>query len=229
MTPTPPTAATSPADRVSYAYHDRANSDYYFKDLGVVILLMIVTCGVYSYIVFYQLMRRMRDHNRRRLAMLEAANEAAWAEANRQGVADELRPNFERVGTHLAVLRNMSQDFRDPVVWLLLGIVTGIAIVVAYILLDQDLIKHDKNEGAVEAELTAIFDRLGRPLPQPDPARVKGQHNYVGRVFALVGSCGIYSYWWYRDLMVEGNRHFEQNWPWEDALAGTVPQMTAAA
>ena len=57
--------------------------------------------------------------------------------------------------------------------------------------------------------------------------RVKGKHNYVGRIIASIATCGIYQYWWTYDLEVEGNRHLEQNWPWEDALVAAVDQLAA--
>jgi hypothetical protein len=230
MTTTPPPAPVlPPAERVRAAYVDRPNSDYVFENIGMTIFLMIITCGIFGYYVFYQLMRRMRDHNRRRLEMLEGATELAWQQASERGVAEELRPNFERIANHLGVLRQMTTDFRDPAIWLVIAIFTGIGIIVGFVFLDGDLIKHDTNEGAVEAELALIYGRLGYQLPASDPARVKGKHNYAGRIVATIASCGIYSYWWHYDLMVEGNRHFGHNWPWEDALAGAVQQMTPAA
>ena len=207
----------------------RNETDYYFEGIGMVVFLTIITCGIYGLYVFYQLMRRMRDHNKRRLELLEGATEFAWQKANEQGLADELRPNFERVGTHLAVLRSMTTDFRDPAIWLVIAIVANIAIWVGFIFLDQDLIKHDVNEGAVESELTAIFERLGQPFAPPNPARVKGPHNYAGRIVATIASCGIYQFWWYYDLMVEGNNHFAQNWPWEDGVADAVHNLTQAS
>jgi hypothetical protein len=77
-------------------------------------------------------------------------------------------------------------------------------------------------EGGVETELAAIYTRLGQPVPQPDPARVKGPQNYAGRIVATIFSFGIYGLWWTYNLMTEPNEHFEINWAWEDALAQAV-------
>jgi len=101
--------------------------------------------------------------------------------------------------------------------------------IVAFILLDGDLIKHDYAEGAIEHELVGIYARLGATIPPPDPGRLKGRHNYGGRVVATIFSFGLYSLWWERDVMNEGNRHFEHNWVWEDNLAASVQQLTLAA
>src|SRR5262249_45664168 len=109
-----PVPAATPVERFGFAYNARAQTDYSFENLGMVIFLIIITCGIFGFYVFYQLMRRMRDHNRRRLDLLESATEIAWQRATEQGVAEELRPNFERIATNLAVLRGLTTEFRDP-------------------------------------------------------------------------------------------------------------------
>lgn len=209
------------------AYHRRAETDYFFTRPGMNVFLTIITCGIFGYVIFYQLMRRDRDHNLRRHEMLDAANTLAWNQAVSRGVADELRPDFEHTAENLEVLRRLTTEFRDPAIWVVISIFAGIATWIAYIFIDQDLDKHDRAEGAVESELALIYGRLGQPLPTSDPARVKGKHNYVGRIIASIATCGIYSYWWTYDLEVEGNRHLEQNWPWEDALLAAVDQLAA--
>jgi hypothetical protein len=226
-TPQPPTA--SPTERFRNAYAARAQTDYYFEGMGMVIFLTIITCGIFGFYVFYQLMRRMRDHNRRRLEMLEAATEFAWDQASARGIAEELRPNFERISTNVAVMRQMTTDFRDPGIWVVIAVLTSIAYFVGFVFIDQDLVKHDQAEGAIEAELSAIYARLGQNVPAPDPSRMKGQHNYAGRIIASIASCGVYFYWWLYNLMDEGNRHFQWNWPWEDALAGAIHNMAPEA
>ncbi len=180
----------------------------------------MLTLGFYGYYVFYQLMRRMRDHNARRVELLDAALSFGWEEAGRRGLQEELTPAFQRAAWHLAVMRKMATGSLEPVIWLVLSVVaSGIVHVVAFILLDQDLVKHDEAEVGVEYELAAIFGRLGYSLPYPDARRVKGRHNYVGRIVAAVFSFGIYFLWWYYNMMQEPNAHFRANWSQEDALA----------
>lgn len=223
------TPALTSADRVRRAWSDRVRTDYVFVSPWLNVFLMIITCGIYGLYLFYQLVRRSRDHNQRRLELLDAATTFAWEQAYEQGVADELRPHFERIAGHLQPLRAMTTEFRDPAIWLVLALIaSGIAQIVAFVLLDGDLIKHDRAEGAVEAELAAIYARLGQPLPPSDPNRVKGPDNYVGRVIATVASCGFYSFWWWVDQQNDGDRHYAQNWPWEDALAQAVNTLQPA-
>jgi len=171
----------------------------------------------------------MRDHNRRRLDLLESSTEIAWQRASEQGVAEELRPNFERIAANVAVLRGLTTEFRDPGIWVIIAVLTSIAYFVGFVFLDGDLIKHDQAEGAIEAELSAIFARLGQNVPAPDPARQKGKQNYAGRIVASIFSCGVYFYWWMYNQMDDVNKHFLWNWPWEDSLASAVNAMAPAA
>ena len=219
--PPPPSAA----ERVRLAAQRRGESDYifsYWTALGWTIL----TLGIYGFYVFYQLVRRMRDHNARRLELLDAATAVAWEQAGRQGLQQELEPSFQRAAGHLAVMRRMINDFREPVIWLVLAIVArGIVEVVAFVLLDQDLIKHEQAEAGVEHELSVIYDRLGQPLPLPDLDRVKRPDNYVGRIVATIFSLGIYMFWWYYNQMEEPNKHFISNWTYEDELVNAVDAL----
>ena len=211
-----------PATRVSAAIATRHESDYIFE-FWTALGWTLLSFGFYALYVFYQLMRRMRDHNRRRLEMLDALNVLAWEEANRRGVQDGLRPRFEQVAVHLQVMRTMTSDFRDPVVWTLLTAVTGIAAIIGYIFLDQDLIKHSAAESAAEEQLREIFDELGMPVALPPRTERKtGEHNYVGRILATVFSFGIYALWWVYNLMTDVNEHFLSDWIREDALASLL-------
>jgi hypothetical protein len=220
----------APAARVQTAYAQRHQSDYVFTGPGMNVFLTIITCGIFGFFLFYQLMRRDRDHNRRRLELLDGANAFAWEQATERGLADELRPAFERIAASLEILRRQTTEFRDPTIWVVIDVVAagarligaGIAQIVGFILIDQDLDTHDRAEGAIEADLSAIYARLGVALPTPDPARVKGRQNYVARVVVTIITCGLYSLWWIYDMQVEGNRHLEANWPFDDAVAGAV-------
>jgi hypothetical protein len=217
-----------PAERVRLAYLRRNETDYVF-DFWTALGWTILTCGIYALYVIYQLVRRSRDHNLRRLELLEAANALAWERANALGLADELRPNFERAATNLAVLRQMTSDFRDPTIWTVIAIFgRGIVELVLFVLLDQDLVKHDYHEGAVENELAFVYTRLGAPVIAPDPGRLHHEYNYVGRIVAALLTCGIYTLWWQYNVMVDLNDHFAANWQWEDSLANAVQGLAAA-
>ena len=216
-----------PVERVRTAYLRRNETDYLFE-FWTAFGWTVLTCGVYLVYVVYQLVRRSRDHNMRRLELLDAANAVAWERAVAQGLAEELRPSFERVATHLDGLRRLTHEFRDPVVWLVLSIIArGLGELIVFVLLDGDLVKHDYDEGGAENELAFIFTRLGTPVDHPDPDRLHQKQNYVGRILAAVFTCGVYTFFWLYNVMDDGNRHFAANWLWEDSLAQAVQQGQA--
>jgi Domain of unknown function (DUF4234) len=215
----------SPADRVRIAWQGRTSTDYIFN-FWTALGWTVLTFGIYGYYVFYQLVRRMRDHNARRLELLDATLSFAWEEAGRRGLQGELAPSFQRAAAHVEVMRKMTSDFREPLVWTLLTLIaSGIVHVVAFVLLDQDLVKHDQAEVGVEYEIALIFGRFGRNLPFPDQRRVKKRHNYVARIVVAFFTFGFYFLWWYHDMMAEPNRHFHTNWAEEDTLAGAVQTL----
>jgi hypothetical protein len=216
----------TPVDRVRWAVARRADSDYILDGPGMNIFLTIITCGIFGFYVFYQLMRRDREHLRRRYELMDAANTYAWEQANEQGLADELRPAFERNAASLEVMRRQTFEFRDPAIWVLIAVLTGIAQIIGFIFIDQDQDTHERTEGALEDELTTIYARLGMTLPRPDPSRVKGKHNYAARIIVTIVTCGIYMYWWLYDMQVEGNRHLQESWPFEDALVAALPSAS---
>jgi hypothetical protein len=218
--------AAPPLERLRLAYQRRHESDYianFWSALGWGIL----TLGIFYLYMYFQLIRRMRDHNARRLDLLDAANAYAWEAAGQRGLQEELRPNFERASAGLENLRRLGTQLRDPTMWLVIYIaaqwLTYIGGIVVYFIvycgLDGDLIKHDTAEGGVEAELATIYTRLGQPVPQPDPARLKGPHSYVARIIVTLVTLGFYNFWWTYNIMQEPNQHFETNWAWEDSLA----------
>jgi hypothetical protein len=213
------------SERVRIAWQARPETDYifnYWTALGWTVL----TFGIYGLYVFYQLFRRMRDHNARRLELLDAAISLGWEEAERRQLQAELTPSFQRASAHLNVMRKITGEFRDPLIWLLLSLLAnGIVHIIGFIFLDQDLVNHDRAEVGVEYELAFIYGRLGYALPYPDVARVKDRHNYVGRIVATIFSFGIYSFWWWYDMMIEPNHHFYTNWAQEDALANALQNM----
>jgi hypothetical protein len=226
-----PRAGTPPpqgpaAERVRLAAQRRDETDYifhYWSALGWTIL----TLGIYGFYVFYQLIRRMRDHNARRLELLDAATTVAWEQAGRQGLQQEMAPSFERAAGHLSVLRQMTGDFREPVIWVLLAIVArGIAEIIAFIVLDQDLIKHGRAEAGAWDELSVIYARLGQHLPAPDHGQVKRPDNYAGRILAAIFTLGIYMFWWFYNQMDEPNKHFTSNWAQEDHLVNAIDTLS---
>jgi len=218
----------TPSERLRIAWQQRHESDYIFR-FWTAFGWCLLTGGVYSLYVLYQLVRRSRDHNRRRLELLDAAAAFTWEQAQTSGITEELRPEFQRVSDHMRVLSGLTTAFRDPALWVFLTLISGgFAQYVAWILLDGDLVRHDEAERAIESDLAAIYARLGRPITALGPSPSKRRHNVAGRIIATFASLGFYAIWWMRDVMTDGNAHFEHNWRFEDDLARASQWLLAA-
>lgn len=213
----------SNAERVRIAWQTRNESDY-IAEFWTAFGWSILTFGIYGYYIFYQLMRRMQDHIKRRVEFIEGSAGVAWEEATRQGRQEELRPNFERISYQTQIMRGMTQEFRDPTIWLVIAILLGVAVYFAWYFLDQDLVKLEAAEAAAETDLAAVYQALGENV-QAVPKTTKSPHNIGGRIVATIFTCGIYGIWWWYDMMVEPNRHFEEDWQFEDQLAAAVQNV----
>jgi hypothetical protein len=174
----------------------------------------------------YRLFWRSVEHNKRRLELLDATTALAWERAVREGRGDELTPRFQALGAHLDELRALTREFRDPILWTVITFVSsGIGQVLGYVFLDMDLVRHEAAEAAAERELEAILGALGASVTLAHLPVTKERHNYIGRVIALLLTCGLYGLWWLYDIMMEGNEHQRRTWVSDDALwmaAGTL-------
>ena len=84
MMPGPP--PISSADRVFAAWQRRGETDYIF-DYWTALGWTILTLGIYGLYVFYQLVRRMRDHNAPSPgAARRVRSTFGWEEAGRRGL-----------------------------------------------------------------------------------------------------------------------------------------------
>jgi hypothetical protein len=94
-TPVPPARSGTPpqpgppaaSERLRVAWQRRHESDYIFS-FATALGWSLLTCGIYSYYIFFQLMRRSRDHNHRRWELLDAATSFAWEQAQAQGSSE---------------------------------------------------------------------------------------------------------------------------------------------
>ena len=185
------------SERVILAAQRRGESDYifsYWSALGWTIL----TFGIYGLYVFYQLVRRMRDHNERRLELLDAATTVAWEQAGAQGLQQELAPSFQRAADHLAVLRQMTRDFRDPVIWVLLAVVArGVAEIIedgrTGVLMQEASAEALAQAAARMLRDTALRERLTRAARETVASRYSADRmiDDTARIFErLIGGAG---------------------------------------
>jgi hypothetical protein len=163
--PTGPPQLVLPAtERLRLAVSRRVTTDYVFS-FWTAFGWTMLTCGIFGYYVVYKLFQRSVEHNARRIEVLDAATTAAWERAVAAGRGHELTPWFQSLGAQLDVLRRLTTEFRDPTIWTVLSIVAGgIAQIVGFVFLDQDLVAHEAAERSAEEQLAAILASLGTPV-----------------------------------------------------------------
>jgi hypothetical protein len=211
-------------DRLRLAWQRRHESDYVFRFAGA-LGWFVLTGGVYGFYVLYQLMRRGRAHNRRRIELLESATDFAWEQARARALHAELRPQFERVAECTRALHELNAEFRDPALWVVLAVATlGLAQLPAWASVERDLARHHEAERAIELDLAAIYSRMGAYLAPPSPAP-PARPRTRRRIVATIATAGLYAIWWVRELMREGNEHFRENWRFEDDLANAARSL----
>jgi len=138
------------------------------------------------------------------------------------GAQGELSPSFQRAAAHLAVLKKMTGISRTRH-WLVLSVVAnGIVHVIAFILLDQDLVGHDRPRWA--------SIRAGSHLWSSPPSAYPDAGEPSASTTMWAGPWPPSSRWhllplWYYNMMTEPNRHFYANWAQEDALALVIAAM----
>jgi hypothetical protein len=214
-----------PGDRLRLAWQARHESDY-ILEFPSALGWFLLTGGVYGLYVLYQLVRRGRAHNRRRVELLDAATAFAWEQARTRGLAEELRPQFERIAERMRALHELNGEFRDPALWVVFTVATlGLAQLSAWTSVDRDLARHDVAERAIEVDLAAIYSRMGAYLAPPSRTTATPRPRARRRLAATLATAGLYAVWWVRDLMREGNRHFRENWRFEDDLANASRSM----
>jgi hypothetical protein len=209
--PSPPQVARRRCPPSASAWRAAARETDYIFSYWSALGWTILTLGIYGFYVFYQLVRRMRDHNARQSNPRRGDRRGVGA-GQTAGPSARTGPPPVQAAGHLAVLRQMTQDFVNPSSGYCCHHCPGHHRNVAFVLLDQDLIKNSQAEDGAGGELSVIYTRLGQPYPSRS-GRAKGPDNYVGRILAAIFTLGIYMFWWFYNQMDEPNKHFAATGP----------------
>src|SRR2546423_14090298 len=93
----PPVPTASPVDRIQRAYAQRAETDYIFS-FWTALGWTLLSCGVYGFYVYYQLVRRSPGPNPRRLPLPRAAAAGAGGPGPAGGPGGRGRAPVESTG-----------------------------------------------------------------------------------------------------------------------------------
>lgn len=181
-------------------------------------LLSIITFGIYGVYVLYKLLDRREQHFERMaslrehlIGLLEEAVAGSGGPGGLERELDELKVlDLDATG------RDRYGD-KTPVLWLVLGLLTGVTNFYVYYFLNDDFQAHEVSEQAFMLKASSLMEKLGMawevPLAETIPQR--GFVKYLLLTIVTLGLFGVY--WWYT-LITDANRHFADHLAWEPRL-----------
>ncbi|MHB8894011.1 MAG: DUF4234 domain-containing protein [Candidatus Geothermincolia bacterium] len=199
-----------------YYIQERVNSDW-TTDAGMAVLLTIITCGIYGLYIFYKLMER-RDMHLARVANMVNTSAALLKEKAAASGQTQL------IGQELAqmeiVQREMYEQSRErgAVLWLVLGIVTGIAIWIGFYFIMDDLRKHDSLEAQYFTLVSSALAKMGLSGQASQAVPNIPDRSFAAYLILSIVTCGIFYFYWQWALVDDGNRHVEAQVQWEDFI-----------
>jgi len=199
-----------------YYIQERITSDW-TADAGMAVLLSIVTCGIYGLYVFYKLMERRDRHLARVANMINTSavllNEKAAASGKAEAIASDL-PQLEMLQRQIY---DQSRE-RGAVLWLILGIFTGIAIWIGYYFIMDDMAKHDQLEAQYFTLMSTMLAKAGLSAQPSTAVPNIPDRNFAVYLILSIFTCGIFGFYWLYALVDDGNRHVEAQVQWEDFI-----------
>lgn len=186
------------------------------------LLLSVVTFGIYGVFVLYKLLERREQHFERMVAfrqhLIGALRERAVATAGADSFATELA---ELEGLDLEATYRDRYGEKTPVLWLVLGLLTGVTNFYVYYFLNDDFRAHEDNERAFLFKAASLMEKLGLRWEAPSVAAVP-ERRFIKFLLLTLVTIGLYGiYWWYT-LIIDPNRHFDSHVAWESRLRAAL-------
>ena len=107
---------------------------------------------------------------------------------------------------------------RGAVLWLVLGIFTGICIWIGYYFVMDDMARHDALEAQYFTLMSAILVKMGLSGQASAAAPNIPDRSFALYLILSIFTCGIFSFYWMYVLVDDGNRHVEAQVQWEDFI-----------
>lgn len=199
-----------------YYVQERVNSDW-TTDAGMAILLTIVTCGIYGLYIFYKLMERRDLHLARVANMVNTASALLREKAAAAGQTELIAQEVAQLEYVQREMFDQSRE-RGAVLWLVLGIFTGIAIWIGYYFIMDDLEKHDRLEAQFFTLTSAILAKMGLASQASQAVPNIPDRSFAAYLILSLVTCGIFGFYWEWALIDDGNKHVEAQIPWEDFI-----------
>lgn len=184
--------------------------------------LSMITFGIYGAYVLYKLLERREQHFERMASLRRHLLDILRARAGADGRGEELGPALDELGQldRGAASRDRYGE-KTPVLWLVLGILTGVTNFYVYYFLNDDFYAHGASESAFFDKAASLMAALGIDWDAPAMAAVPKRPfaRYLLLTLLTLGLYGIY--WWYT-LITDPDRHFEAHNRWEPGLRAAL-------
>ena len=199
-----------------YYIQERITSDW-TADAGMAVLLSIVTCGIYGLYVFYKLMERRDRHLARVANMINTSAALLNERAAANGKTDLIAPELPQLEMLQRQIYDQSRE-RGAVLWLILGIFTGICIWIGYYFIMDDMAKHDQLEAQYFTLISGMLAKAGLSAQPSTAVPNIPERNFAVYLILSFFTCGIFGFYWLYALVDDGNRHVEAQVQWEDFI-----------
>ncbi|MBE0429496.1 MAG: DUF4234 domain-containing protein [Thermoleophilia bacterium] len=186
-------------------------------------LLVLITCGIYGVYVLYKIMDRRLQHFERMISFRYYLIQLLKERAAADGRMDELGQDISRLeGMHVETSNRDRAGEKSPVLWLVLGLVTGVTNFYVFYFLNDDFRTHEANEHMFMLTASEIMQKLGMSHQQIVTARMVPERNFIMYLVFTFITCGVYGiYWWYT-LITDPNSHFDVHTSWENYVYGII-------
>ena len=204
----------------------RARTDrrlYFWTDA---VLLPLVTLGIWGFVLIYRLINRRDEHFRR---------EAQLDRDLLQSLKDRLQArsvdpyNLPEMAALERAIRDkeMSEQPRNAVLWLIVSLVTsGLGTLVIEYFATVDWYYHEQRQIEVVRRSNALLAAANIPASlQYTYDEVLPERHFWLNLIATMASFGIWGIWWGYHMLADGNRHYENQWRWEDSLSTQIAAL----
>lgn len=199
-----------------YYIQQRVVSDW-VTDPGMAILLTIITCGIYGLYIFYKLMERRDQHLARMANMVNTSVALLQEKAAQAGKTELIGQELTQIGMIQREMYDQSRE-RGAALWLVLAILTGIATIIGYYFIMDDMARHDQLEAQYFTLMASALTKLGLASQASQAMPSMPERNFVVYLLLSFVTCGIFTFYWIYVLVKDGNDHVEAQVQWENFI-----------
>ena len=203
-----------------YYIQERVTTDW-TTEPGMAVVLSIITCGIYGLYIFYKLMERRDTHLARFANVAYSSTGLLREKARAAGREADIAPELQQLDMIQAQMNEQGKE-RGAVLWLVLGILTGIGILIGYYFIMDDMLRHDQLEAQYFTLMSQAMLKVGISQQASQAMPNIPERNYVAYLLLSLVTCGIYYFYWEYALIGDGNIHVESQVQWEDYIYSSL-------